>query len=177
MTREEAIEILQKYLFDDEECVAQDMKDYNEALKMAIEALSADSVHKPDYSYEAGMVRRLKEAQSVDAVQGGRYENAMQKLREMPKYLNNVKAKQIKKISADRPSNVLQEKNPTPIKDYMTGKSRLADRPSGEWVNEWKDIDGGRMYGACCSVCHTIGHSGYNYCPNCGARMKGDDTE
>lgn len=52
-----------------------------------------------------------------------------------------------------------------------------ADRPSGEWVNEWKDIDGGRMYGACCSVCHTIGHSGYNYCPSCGARMKGGEDE
>lgn len=51
-------------------------------------------------------------------------------------------------------------------------KQQLDDRPSGEWVNEWKDIDGGRMYGACCSVCHTIGHSGYNYCPSCGARME-----
>ena len=48
-----------------------------------------------------------------------------------------------------------------------------AEPTHGEWVNEWKDIDGGRMYGACCSVCHTIGHSGYNYCPNCGAKMKG----
>lgn len=51
-------------------------------------------------------------------------------------------------------------------------ESLSADRPNGEWVNEWKDIDGGRMYGACCSVCHTIGHSGYNYCPSCGARME-----
>ena len=32
----------------------------------------------------------------------GRYENAMQKLREMPKYLNGIKAKQIKKVSDDR---------------------------------------------------------------------------
>ena len=52
-----------------------------------------------------------------------------------------------------------------------------ADAVHGEWINEWKDIDGGRMYGACCSVCHAIGHSGYNYCPNCGARMKGGDSE
>ena len=29
---------------------------------------SADAVHKPDYSYEADMVRRLKEALSADAV-------------------------------------------------------------------------------------------------------------
>lgn len=39
------------------------------------------------------------EVVSAEAVQGaGRYENAMQKLREMPKYLNGVKARQIKKI-------------------------------------------------------------------------------
>lgn len=51
-----------------------------------------------------------------------------------------------------------------------------AESVHGEWVNEWKGIDGGRMYGACCSVCHTIGHSGYNFCPNCGAKMdKGED--
>lgn len=56
---------------------------------------------------------------------------------------------------------------------YIRTPLAYDDRPSGEWVNEWKDIDGGRMYGACCSVCHTIGHSGYNYCPSCGARMKG----
>ena len=41
----------------------------------------------------------------------------------------------------------------------------------GEWINEWKDIDGGRMYGACCSLCHSVGHAGYRYCPNCGAYM------
>lgn len=50
-------------------------KDEREAYDMAIEALSADGV--------------------------GRYENAMQKLREMPKYLNGVKEKQITKISDD----------------------------------------------------------------------------
>lgn len=41
------------------------------------------------------------------------------------------------KPKADRPSNVLQEKNPTPIEDYMTGKSRLADRPIIEHDREW----------------------------------------
>lgn len=39
---------------------------------------------------------------SAEAVQGGgRYENAMQKLREMPRYLNGVKAKQINKIPSE----------------------------------------------------------------------------
>lgn len=42
INKTDAAEILQKYVFDDEECIAQDMKDYNEALKIAIEALSAE---------------------------------------------------------------------------------------------------------------------------------------
>lgn len=44
----------------------------------------------------------INEVPSADAEQGlGRYENAMQKLRDMPRYLNGVKEKQITKISAD----------------------------------------------------------------------------
>ena len=51
-------------------------------------------------TYEA--IRMAIKALSAETVEGvGRYENAMQKLREMPRYFNNVKAKQIKKISAD----------------------------------------------------------------------------
>lgn len=63
-------------------------------------------------------------------------------------------------------------------KDAMDTLKALpsAEPVHGEWVNEWKGIDGGRMYGACCSVCHALGHSGYNFCPNCGAKMdKGED--
>ena len=41
-----------------------------EALQMAIEELSVEAVHKPDYSYEADMVRRLKESLSAETVQG-----------------------------------------------------------------------------------------------------------
>lgn len=42
MNKTDSAEILQKYVFDDEECIAQDMKDYNKALKMAIEVLQED---------------------------------------------------------------------------------------------------------------------------------------
>lgn len=61
-----------------------------------------------------------------------------------------------------------------------------ADRPQGEWVKH----DDERDY---CSRCKHIfktrtitqqdkwtlyiGDLGYNYCPNCGARMKGADDE
>ena len=60
-------------------------------------------------------------------------------------------------------------------------------RPVGKW--EQKEIFGvekttiEQMQSACCSVCgkyHTTPYSyyfsKYNYCPNCGARMKGADA-
>ena len=45
----------------------------------------------------------------------------------------------------------------------------IADRPQGEW----EDYD---RYMKCCSKCgwiHDILHYGDDYCPHCGARMKG----
>lgn len=78
--------------------------------------VSAEAIHKPDYSYEAGMVRRLKEALS-------------------------------------------------------------ADRPTGEWVEcESNHIE--KIY--LCSNCKNYEAWGETektpYCPNCGAKMGGDDA-
>ena len=80
MTREEAITVMQLYKDELEHRIAIAKIDYDpgaidlysiqlDAFDVAIEALSAEVVHKPDYSYEADMVRRLKEALSADAVQ------------------------------------------------------------------------------------------------------------
>ena len=46
-----------------------------------------------------------------------------------------------------------------------------ADRPQGEWID-----DG---FAHRCSICgkQGVGIEYYNYCPNCGARMKGVDDE
>lgn len=77
MTREEAINNLES-LYNEVYNEDSDGYAYAEAIDMAIEALKAEG------------------AQGI-----GRYENAMQKLREMPKYLNGIKAKQIKKIPSD----------------------------------------------------------------------------
>ena len=45
-----------------------------------------------------------------------------------------------------------------------------ADRPQGEWIDAknagWK-----------CTVCGKWSNGQYDYCPNCGARMKGADDE
>jgi len=56
-----------------------------------------------------------------------------------------------------------------------------ADRPTGVWIWSPKDEDG--TVSGCCSNCsfsHLFigGHTAqYNYCPNCGAKMKGADDE
>ena len=76
MTREEAITIMQLYKDELEHRIAKIDYDIREidlysiqldAFEVAIEALSAEAVHKPDYSYEADMVRRLKESLSAEA--------------------------------------------------------------------------------------------------------------
>ena len=48
----------------------------------------------------------------------------------------------------------------------------LADRPTGEWV--WSDEDASWKCGRCDCVFEEIDWKpNYNFCPNCGARMKG----
>ena len=55
-----------------------------------------------------------------------------------------------------------------------------ADRPKGEWIWSLKDTDG--TVRGCCSNCsfrHVFvgGHTAqYNFCPNCGADMRGESN-
>ena len=55
-----------------------------------------------------------------------------------------------------------------------------ADRPQGEWVNQHEWSNG--FFERECSVCGAMKPSlrhttKINFCPNCGARMKGADDE
>jgi hypothetical protein len=54
---------------------------------------------------------------------------------------------------------------------YEKGK---ADRPQGKWVD-----DGDTLICSNCKTAynHPIFHNGWNYCPNCGTRMKEVDNE
>ena len=126
MTREEAIKRFQqmKKILSIPNSDAARMI---EALDMAIEALKAESSTE------------------------GKYEKAIKTLQEMPRYLNNVKVKQIKKIS----TNTVQ----------------------GKWIKhkgKWVDFD---FYPTKyeCSQCHYYVDEGRDsiFCPNCGAKMKG----
>ena len=45
----------------------------------------------------------------------------------------------------------------------------------GEWIDENK---GTVFYKSTCSICGWNSHGvGFNFCPNCGARMKGGDEK
>ena len=45
----------------------------------------------------------------------------------------------------------------------------------GEWSATSAEVDGSRFTGERCSICGWWKSMGiYNYCPNCGARMKGE---
>jgi hypothetical protein len=66
-----------------------------------------------------------------------------------------------------------------PFTDWIVGfvKKYFADRPTGEWIDmteSSKDVPKYR-----CSACGYDSFSAvrYRYCPNCGARMKGEDNE
>ena len=73
------------------------------------------------------------------------------------------------------------------IKDaeYRGYMKAVMDRPQGEWV-EYSKLVFGDGSGFCdeyeqawkCSECgHDDGWLEWNFCPNCGARMKGADDE
>ena len=61
-------------------------------------------------------------------------------------------------------------------------KELKTDRPQGEWIfkptfpNDKSEFPMGSLV---CSVCgsHHSNSTPCNYCPNCGARMKGADDE
>ena len=53
-----------------------------------------------------------------------------------------------------------------------------ADRPQGEWIFRKEFVEDTPFMGYRCSNCnYWQGMGAWNYCPNCGARMKGADDE
>lgn len=161
MTNEEAIKILEEeanYLYKDDEPYSR------QAFDMAIEALSAD---EPQFytedDYWNGKVTQdgdiISRADAIEAVRkklqdwgGYAFEEHREGLYEAIDVLESL------------PS---------------------ADRPSGEWqqveVIDDDEPNGINTDASECSVCGAIQQSHYwtthyyNYCPNCGAKMKGGE--
>ena len=207
MKREEAIEILNALAWvqggpDREEIIT--------AISMAIEALSADVVSRDIYDKRIQTDEKIidnyrqefQKVLSAEAVQGvGKYENAIQKLREMPRYLNGIKKKQITKISAEVvPLSVVDkiseecerlEDRVAELEEQLTeavscepldifARNEPAEVVRGEWI---KTVDGNgwnEWYVFKCPFCGaTIEDKQYrpweyNFCPNCRADMRGE---
>lgn len=67
---------------------------------------------------------------------------------------------------------------PTVDKGYQEGHidgvlqgEKLYARPQGEWIYDSDHSITIDMYK--CSICDCFGHKHFNFCPNCGADMKG----
>ena len=53
-----------------------------------------------------------------------------------------------------------------------------ADRPQGEWIFRREFVEDTPFTGYRCSNCnYWQGMGAWNFCPNCGAKMKGADDE
>ena len=53
-----------------------------------------------------------------------------------------------------------------------------ADRPRGEWIFRREFVEDTPFTGYRCSNCnYWQGMGAWNFCPNCGAKMKGADDE
>ena len=86
--------------------------------------------------------------------------------------------------SADRPQKVItqitfdEEKLREIVKEAVERfkeEYEITDRPQGEWIIEVDAND--NTYGRC-SICGMRQYAGQlNFCPDCGARMKGADDE
>lgn len=61
---------------------------------------------------------------------------------------------------------------------YVELKHASADAVQGEWQKVEEQPYFRKHYDTvCCSVCRKKGNRKWNYCPNCGARMKGGEEE
>lgn len=59
------------------------------------------------------------------------------------------------------------------LEEHGIGLGQKADRPTGEWIFNPKDAIDLMFTLPKCSKCEFESADGGNFCPNCGARMKG----
>lgn len=76
--------------------------------------------------------------------------------------------------------DAMQIRNTILVKEYLRGR-RDAEVAQGEWINrEYCQVDEDAYEVATCSNCKseiTIEYPYDNYCPNCGAKMKGGENK
>ena len=90
-----------------------------------------------------------------------------------------------KYINADELISVLNKltnlylENPHIVCGLEMAKSAVKEMPTkcGEWVEDWTPIGEHRTYTCSCNVCGWDEGCQRDFCPNCGAYMKGDKDE
>ena len=77
----------------------------------------------------------------------------------------------IQKLLAIYPKRKKQKESVNEIETAigMAIEALKTDRPHGEWLYRWNDVE--------CSRCGEFEKGKTNFCPNCGADMRGGDTE
>ena len=74
---------------------------------------------------------------------------------------------------SDKMFFIREENSNQPIAVVKVGDLMKFDRPQSEWVYDTEHSITMDMYK--CSVCGYYGHTHFNFCPNCGAEMKGSE--
>jgi len=129
---------------------------------------SAEAIHKPDYSYEAGMVRRLKEALSAAEPKTGR--DCTDFVRWL---MDEVMDEENWQMNAVANGEIICRKlKKLGLLDVVDGYY-VETQKTGEWVRH--ELWDTPWY--TCSECDSHGRNDYKFCPNCGARMLGEDGE
>ena len=193
MTREEAIHRLKNtaWLGTD-----KDREETEQAMNMAIEALSADAeqvtgkLNNRDDSFLTADAEAVKERKSkLDLI--GR-QDAIEAVATvtMSMHLSNVlcdkllalpsaDAVQIQiKLEKRYPQSRDEDITDAFMRGYLAGRSS-ADRPTGEWQKEIKGNGWNEWAVLTCDQCGAVIKDPTfetNYCPSCGAKMGGDTT-
>ena len=82
--------------------------------------------------------------------------------------MNNYEKINRPKVNAEFKADFLKRQYEAALEEIQKLKS---DRPQGEWIIEQDEQ--GHTYGKC-TICGMKQYAGQlNYCPNCGAKMKG----